>query len=107
MEHNEACDKRCVPIKTYSPSNEEGGITSIYKLTVKLNSPRLACHDDAVRASAAECINPCTNTHLPSSALKIHSNALMISISFRVCGGWGGRIRRGVTAADPPTTERV
>lgn len=55
VEYNEACDKRCVPIKTYSPSNEEGGgrgggITAIYKWTVKLNSPRLGCRDDAVGA---------------------------------------------------------
>lgn len=48
-------------IKSYSPSNGEG-IMAIYKWAVKLNSPRLACHDAAVKIYRADCFSPTINT---------------------------------------------
>lgn len=42
----------------------------IYKWAVKLNSPRLACHDIAVKVYRSDCISPTINTQPISSGLK-------------------------------------
>lgn len=46
---------------------------AIYKWAVKLNSPRLACHDVAVKVYIADCISPTMNTQpLPSGLKKMY-----------------------------------
>lgn len=43
---------------------------AIYKWAVKLNSPRLACHDAAVKVYITECISPTINTQSVPSGFK-------------------------------------
>lgn len=49
-----------------------GGIMAIYKWAVKLNSPRLACHDAAVKVYIAECVSPTINTQPSGLKKKIY-----------------------------------
>ncbi len=45
---------------------------AIYKWAVKLNSPRLACRDAAVKLYTADCISLTINTQTAASGLKMY-----------------------------------